>query len=143
MKDFNCTIRSVELGDLKSTGLNFTWNNMRSGTAAISKKLDRAMGNLQWFKCFGDSYVHTHNPGISDHSPLSIQLMQQCQSSCRPFKFLNFWAEHLDFLNIVRKEWSKTYEGPPLRKIQLKLKSLNGCLKSLSTRPDTLAANLR
>ncbi|GAV60803.1 Exo_endo_phos domain-containing protein, partial [Cephalotus follicularis] len=117
MEDFNYAIRSAELDDLKSTGLKFTWNNMRSGTAVISKKLDRALGNWQWFKVFADSYAHTYNPGISDHSPLSIQLMQQVQSSGRPFKFLNFWADHSDFLNIVRHEWAKTYEGPPLRKI--------------------------
>ncbi|GAV71772.1 LOW QUALITY PROTEIN: Exo_endo_phos domain-containing protein/DUF4283 domain-containing protein, partial [Cephalotus follicularis] len=143
MEDFNCVIRSAELDDLKSTGLNFTWNNMRSGTAAISKKLDRALGNWKWFKHFGDSYAHTYNPGISDHSPLSIQMMQQVQSSGRPFKFLNFWADHPEFLNIVRHEWAKSYEGPPLRKIQLKLTGVKCQLKELSTRHDTLTADLR
>ncbi|GAV79555.1 hypothetical protein CFOL_v3_23020 [Cephalotus follicularis] len=143
MEEFYCAIRSAELDDLKSTDLKFTWNNMRSGTVAISKKLDRALGNWQWFKLFGDSYAHTYNPGILDHSPLSIQLMQQVQSSGRPFKFLNFWADHLDFLNIVRHEWAKTYEGPPLRKFQLKLKGLKFHLKKLSTRPDMLTADLR
>ncbi|GAV76604.1 hypothetical protein CFOL_v3_20077, partial [Cephalotus follicularis] len=48
MEDFNCEIRSAEPDDLKSTGLKFTCNNMRSGATAISKKLDRALGNWQW-----------------------------------------------------------------------------------------------
>ncbi|GAV92707.1 Exo_endo_phos domain-containing protein/DUF4283 domain-containing protein/zf-CCHC_4 domain-containing protein, partial [Cephalotus follicularis] len=117
MEDFNHTIRVAELEDLKSTGLKFTWTNMRSGPAAISKKLDKALGNWQWFKQFGDSYVHVSNQGISDHSPLSIQMMQRVQSAGRPFKFLNFWAEHPGFLDIVRQEWAKSYEGPPLRRI--------------------------
>ncbi|GAV81006.1 Exo_endo_phos domain-containing protein, partial [Cephalotus follicularis] len=143
MEDFNYAIRSAKLDDLKSTGLKFTWNNMRSGTGAISKKLDRALGNWQWFKLFGDSYAHTYNPGISDHCPLFIQLMHQVQSSGRPLKFLNFWADHSDFLNIVRHEWAKTYKGQPVRKIQLKLKSLKLHLKTLSTRPDMSATNLR
>ncbi|GAV92421.1 Exo_endo_phos domain-containing protein/DUF4283 domain-containing protein, partial [Cephalotus follicularis] len=129
MQDFNLAIRSAELEDLKSTGLNFTWNNMRSGPNAISKKLDRALGNWQWFKHFGDSYAHTYNPGISDHSPLSIQLMQQVQSSGRPFKFLNYWAEHPYFMKIVRQEWDNSYEGSPLRRIQLKLKSFKSQLR--------------
>ncbi|GAV89427.1 hypothetical protein CFOL_v3_32842, partial [Cephalotus follicularis] len=119
MEEFNYTIRSAELDDLKSTGLNFTWNNMRK------------------------SYAHTYNPSISDHSPHSIQLMQQVQSSGRPFKFLNFWAEHPDFLKIVRHEWAKSYEGPPLRRIQLKLKCLKCQLRKLPTRPETLTADLR
>ncbi|GAV92746.1 Exo_endo_phos domain-containing protein [Cephalotus follicularis] len=143
MQEFNHTIRSAELEDLKSTGFTFTWTNMRSGSDAIHKKLDRALGNWQWFKQFGDSYAHTYNPGISDHSPLSIQLMQRVQSSGRPFKFLNFWAEHPDFMKIVRLEWAKSYEGPPLRRIQLKLKGIKSQLRNLPTRPDMLTDELR
>ncbi|GAV62975.1 hypothetical protein CFOL_v3_06497 [Cephalotus follicularis] len=143
MEEFNWALRSAELDELKTTGLKFTWNNMRSGTAAISKKLDRALGNWQWFKHFGDSYAHTSNSGISDHSPISIQLMQQVQPSGRPFKFLNFWADHPQFLNIVRSEWDKPYEGSPLKRIQLKLKGLKYQLKKLCTRPDSETANLR
>ncbi|GAV67094.1 hypothetical protein CFOL_v3_10603 [Cephalotus follicularis] len=90
MGEFNDAVRTAELEYLRTTGLGFTWNNMRTGTAAISKKLDKVMGNWQWFHCFGDSYAHFYSPGISDHSPLSIQLMHQLHSSGRPFKFLNF-----------------------------------------------------
>ncbi|GAV82356.1 hypothetical protein CFOL_v3_25808 [Cephalotus follicularis] len=121
MEDFNYTIRSAELEDLKTSGLNFTWNNMRSGVAAISNKLDREMGNWQWFKCLGNFYVHVYSPGISDHSHLSIQLMQQGHTIGKPFKFHNFWAEHPDFLTIIREEWAKTYEGPPIAKYSVKI----------------------
>ncbi|GAV73953.1 Exo_endo_phos domain-containing protein [Cephalotus follicularis] len=143
MEDFNSTIRAAELEDLKTTGLKFTWNNMRSGSAAISKKLDRTKGNWQWFKCFGDSYVHVYSPGISDHSPMSIQLMQQVRTAGRPFKFLNFWADQPEFLSIVREEWAKTYKGSLLKIVQLKLKGLKSRFKCLHTRPDLLAADLR
>ncbi|GAV92610.1 hypothetical protein CFOL_v3_35988 [Cephalotus follicularis] len=113
MEEFNSAIRSVELEDLRSTGFKFTWNNMRSGLAAISKKLDRALGNWEWFRIFGDSYAHTYNQGISDHAPISIQMRQQVQTAGRPFKFLNFWAHHHDFLGIVRHIWSQTHAGSP------------------------------
>ncbi|GAV80189.1 Exo_endo_phos domain-containing protein [Cephalotus follicularis] len=142
MKDFNNTITSAELEDLKSTGLNFTWSNMRSGTASISKKLDRVMGNCLWFQCFGNAYAHTHNARLSDHSPISIHLMQQGHFG-RPFKFLNFWADHPDFLDIVRQEWVKSYEGSLLSNIPQKLKNLKGPLKRLSTRPDFATEDLR
>ncbi|GAV92140.1 Exo_endo_phos domain-containing protein [Cephalotus follicularis] len=143
MEDFNSAIRTAELEDLRSTGLSFTWNNMRCGAAAISKKLDRAMGNWKWFNCFGDSFAHYLNPGISDHSPISIQLMQHTQSSGRPFKFLNFWADHEDFLPMIAQEWGKVYTGAPVKVIQLKLKALKGQLRSISTRPDTVVEVLR
>ncbi|GAV92717.1 Exo_endo_phos domain-containing protein [Cephalotus follicularis] len=143
MEEFNGALRSAELEDINSTGLKFTWSNMRRGTDAIFKKLDRALGNWQWFKLFGDSYAHIYNPGISDHSPISIQLMQQLQSTGRPFKFLNFWAEHPHFLDTVRTEWEKTYDGSPLQIIKLKLKGLKSQLKKLNTRPDLETASLR
>ncbi|GAV92768.1 hypothetical protein CFOL_v3_36146, partial [Cephalotus follicularis] len=122
MEEFNNVLRTAELEDLKTTGLKYTWSNMIA---------------------FGDSYAHSYNQGISDHAPISVQLMHQVQSVGRPFKFLNFWADHPNFLNIVRHEWSQTYEGPPLKIIQLKLKNLKPHLKKLSTRPDLMTTNLR
>ncbi|GAV81830.1 hypothetical protein CFOL_v3_25283 [Cephalotus follicularis] len=135
MEDFHNAIRAAELEDLKSTWLSFTWTNMRSGTATISKKLDRAMG--------GDSYAHSHNPGILDHSPISIQLMQHPQSSGRPFKFMNLWVDHADFLSIVTREWGKVYDGAPLKVIHMRLKALKGRFRSLYARPDTMVEDLR
>ncbi|GAV71322.1 hypothetical protein CFOL_v3_14816 [Cephalotus follicularis] len=90
MNEFNNMIRMAEIEDLRTSGWKLTWNNMRKGRAVIEKNLDRAMGNWQWFNTLGDSFAHSHNPGISDHSPISIQLMQSPRPSGRPFKLLNF-----------------------------------------------------
>ncbi|GAV80399.1 LOW QUALITY PROTEIN: DUF4283 domain-containing protein, partial [Cephalotus follicularis] len=48
MKDFNNTITKTELEDLSCSGFHFTWSNMRMGEGAISKQLDRALGNWHW-----------------------------------------------------------------------------------------------
>ncbi|GAV92476.1 Exo_endo_phos domain-containing protein [Cephalotus follicularis] len=72
MQDFNKAVVTAELEDLNSTGYLFTWSNRRQGEGAVKKKLDRAMGNWQWFKSMGDAYAHFHPPGISDHSPITI-----------------------------------------------------------------------
>ncbi|GAV70128.1 Exo_endo_phos domain-containing protein, partial [Cephalotus follicularis] len=37
--------------------LLYTWSNRRKGAGVIAKKLDRAMGNWQWFKSLGDAYA--------------------------------------------------------------------------------------
>ncbi|GAV83908.1 hypothetical protein CFOL_v3_27353 [Cephalotus follicularis] len=76
MQEFNNAIMKAELEDLRGAGFHFTWSNMRVGSGAISKKLDRALGNWNWFKMLGDTYAQYHPPGISDHSPVSIQLRQ-------------------------------------------------------------------
>ncbi|GAV92874.1 hypothetical protein CFOL_v3_36252, partial [Cephalotus follicularis] len=121
MEEFNCALRSAELEDLRSTGLRFTWNNI----------------------IFGDSYSHIYNQGISDHTPISIHMRQQVQTAGRPFKFLNFWVDHTEFLSIVRHVWAQSHVGSPLKIIQMKLKSLKPHLKKLITRPDLVTINLR
>ncbi|GAV62978.1 hypothetical protein CFOL_v3_06500 [Cephalotus follicularis] len=101
MHDFNKVIQTAELEDLRSSGLFYTWRNMRSGAGAISKKLNRAMGKWHWFNSMGDTYAHFHPPGISDHSPITIQMRRIQQYRGRPFKFLNFWAKNEEFLQVV------------------------------------------
>ncbi|GAV80302.1 hypothetical protein CFOL_v3_23763, partial [Cephalotus follicularis] len=124
MDEFNGALRLAELDDLKSTGLKFTWTNMRSGMAAISKKLDRALG-------------------ISDHSPVSIRVRNTQQHRGRPFKFIKFWAKNVKFSQVVRQEWAKGHAGSPLIVIHKKLKSLKSCLREFGTRPDSIVADLR
>ncbi|GAV87789.1 Exo_endo_phos domain-containing protein [Cephalotus follicularis] len=100
MLEFNNAVMAAELEDLMSTGCVYTWNNRRMGNGAIAKKLDRALGNWQWFKSLGDTYAQFHPPGISDHSPITIQMRVQ-QFRGRPFKFLNHWANDNRFLHVV------------------------------------------
>ncbi|GAV82551.1 hypothetical protein CFOL_v3_26002, partial [Cephalotus follicularis] len=57
MHEFNSVITKAELEDMRAVGFHFTWSNMRVGSEAISKKLDRALGNWLWFKMFGVSYA--------------------------------------------------------------------------------------
>ncbi|GAV74024.1 hypothetical protein CFOL_v3_17507 [Cephalotus follicularis] len=143
MKDFNNTITMIELEDLSCSGFHFTWSNMRTGVGAVSKKLDRALGNWHWFRTLGDSFAVYHPPGISDHSPVSIQMRNKLPFRGRPFKFLNLWTENENFLKVVRQEWAKNYQASPLMAIHLKLKRLKGLLKAFGTRPDSKAKELR
>ncbi|GAV92230.1 hypothetical protein CFOL_v3_35611, partial [Cephalotus follicularis] len=122
--DLNKAVQTAELEDLRSSSLFYTWSNMRSAAGAISKKLDRATG-------------------ISDHSPVTIQMrdIQQCRG--RPFKFLNFWGKNELFLQVVRQEWGRDHKGSPLAVIHKKLKCLKVRLKEFSTRPDSKVTELR
>ncbi|GAV74020.1 Exo_endo_phos domain-containing protein [Cephalotus follicularis] len=98
MQDFNKEVSIAELEDLMCTGCVYTWNNRRQGDGAIAKKLDRALGNWQWFKSLGDTYAHFHPLGIFDHSPVTIQMRARQQYRGRPFKFLNHWSKDDRFL---------------------------------------------
>ncbi|GAV69073.1 hypothetical protein CFOL_v3_12574 [Cephalotus follicularis] len=116
---------------------------MRVGSEAISKKLDRALGNWFWFKMAGDTHAMYHPSGISDHSPVSIQMRDKWPYRGRPFKFLNFWTENERFLLIVNQEWDKAHSGSPLVVIHKKLKCLKSHLRELCTRPDSKVKELR
>ncbi|GAV92786.1 hypothetical protein CFOL_v3_36164 [Cephalotus follicularis] len=143
MQDLNRALTSAELEDLSCSGLHYTWSNKRTGTEAIAKKLDRALGNWQWFNILGDAYAHFHPPGISDHSSVSIRVRSRQQNGGRPFKFINIWAKHDKFSQVVRQEWDKGHAGSPLIVIHKKLKSLKSSLREFGTRPESTVADLR
>ncbi|GAV86914.1 Exo_endo_phos domain-containing protein, partial [Cephalotus follicularis] len=143
MQDFNKAVVTAELEDLNSTGYVFTWSNRRQGEGEVKKKLDRAMGNWQWFKSLGDGYAHFHPPGISDHSPITIQMRLRQPFRGRSFKYLNFWSKDDRFLQVVSHEWLKAHTGSPLVVIHKKLKSLKACLRNFCSRPDSRVADLR
>ncbi|GAV81933.1 Exo_endo_phos domain-containing protein [Cephalotus follicularis] len=132
MHDFNSAITKAELEDMRGVGFHFTWSNMRVGSEAISKKLDRALGNWWWFKMVGDSYAMYHPHGIADHSPISIQMRDRQPYRGRPFKFLNFWTENGRFLAIVKQVLDMAFSGSPLVVIHKKLKCLKGICRGLA-----------
>ncbi|GAV77513.1 hypothetical protein CFOL_v3_20984, partial [Cephalotus follicularis] len=121
MHEFNNAITKAELEDLRGVGFHFTWSNMRGG----------------------DAYAMYYPPGISDHSPISIQMRDRQPYRGRPFKFLNFWTEDCRFLAIVKQVWDMPFSGSPLEVIHKKLKSLKGLLRGLGTRPDSKVKDLR
>ncbi|KAF5937485.1 hypothetical protein HYC85_024991 [Camellia sinensis] len=51
---------------------------------------------------------------------------------CKPFKFFNMWADHPDFIPVVRGVWCKYVKGSPLFRICSKLRSLKPELKALN-----------
>ncbi|GAV70804.1 Exo_endo_phos domain-containing protein [Cephalotus follicularis] len=104
MRDFNDCLNDIEVEDLQQTGILFSWNNNRTGRESIGKKLDRPLGNWHWFKMWGNSSADFQSPGVSDHTPICIHLSVQ-DSSRRPFKVLNFWSKHDEFLPLVRRLW--------------------------------------
>nr|GEX54718.1 hypothetical protein [Tanacetum cinerariifolium] len=52
MYDFKACVNNIEVVDINSSGLHYTWNQKPRGGGGILKKLDRIMGNMD----FVDSY---------------------------------------------------------------------------------------
>ncbi|GAV60807.1 hypothetical protein CFOL_v3_04335 [Cephalotus follicularis] len=97
MTEFNDCLNSIEVDDIRSVGRFFTWSKKRDGVYAINKKLDRVLGNWGWYQVYNHSYAQFHNPGVSDHSSVSVVLLAPRRTSSKPFKFLNFWTKTVIF----------------------------------------------
>ncbi|KAH0746118.1 hypothetical protein KY285_007775 [Solanum tuberosum] len=52
--------------------------------------------------------VEILDTGCSDHSPLSINFVQQVELRSRPFKFLNHLAKHEKFQETVKQAWQES-----------------------------------
>lgn len=50
----------------------------------------------------------------------------------KPFKFFNFWFQHDDFLETVKKGWEIEVKGNPMMVIHKKLKLLKPVLKKFN-----------
>ncbi|GAV92453.1 hypothetical protein CFOL_v3_35832 [Cephalotus follicularis] len=129
MTEFNNCLNVIEVEDIRGVGRFFTWSNKRDGKHIVNKKLDRALGNWGWHKEYNHSFAHFHNPGISDHSPVSVSLADSGSKGCKPFKFLNYLTKDSRFLDLVRGVWSQRAVGNPLEVVICKLRNLKRELK--------------
>ncbi|GAV79769.1 hypothetical protein CFOL_v3_23232 [Cephalotus follicularis] len=136
MSEFNECLNAIEVDDIRSVGRFFTWSNKREGNAAVNKKLDCVLENWGWHKVFNHSYAHFHNPGVSDHSPVSVALSVPWCSGSKPFKFLNYWVSDDRFLGLVKCVWGQRLAGNPLEVVISKLRILKRELKSTFKKPD-------
>ncbi|CAI9095384.1 OLC1v1031323C1 [Oldenlandia corymbosa var. corymbosa] len=70
--------------------------------------------------------------GISDHSPILVQLDSGKVRKPVPFKFFNMWCLDEDFLRIVEKGWKQEGQGAKMYQVVRKLKRLKTDLKQLN-----------
>ena len=76
-------------------------------------------------------------PRLSNHCPLVTSLKVNPDPGPRklfPFKFFNFWADHPDFIGLVKEAWSNEIFGTPMFRLTRKLKGVKAILKALNFR---------
>lgn len=80
---------------------------------------------------FTETEVEVGLPGISDHSPLVVTMPGHIKTGGRPFKFLNYMAEHSFFLQTVTEAWRVSSAGRPMQQVWNKLKAVKQAMKEL------------
>lgn len=126
MLDFNNFIDQLALVDIPLLGRKFTWCNSVEGERW--SKIDRFLVEPVWLEkyCFK---LWGLPRGVSDHFPLL--LMEDLRNwGPRPFKFINAWLLHSNFLSTVEKCWvESSVQGWAGYKLLRKLNSLKLELK--------------
>ncbi|GJU26415.1 putative RNA-directed DNA polymerase, eukaryota, reverse transcriptase zinc-binding domain protein [Tanacetum coccineum] len=68
MREFNDGVANIEVEDVNSTGLHFTWNQKPREERGILKKTDRVMSNIDFNNSFPGSYAIFQPYRILDHA---------------------------------------------------------------------------
>ncbi|XP_075074577.1 uncharacterized protein LOC142162154 [Nicotiana tabacum] len=127
VRDFENFLNSTSLAEMKYVGRNYTWTNNH-----VYSKIDRALVNHVWLSLWPHLEVVVRDPYFSNHALLCITLTEQQNKCVEPFKFLNYLADHHEFLQIVERTWNTPVQGIPMERLWLKLKMMKQQMKMLN-----------
>ncbi|GJU29253.1 trichome birefringence-like protein 3 [Tanacetum coccineum] len=85
ISEFKYYVYNIEVLDITSSGLHFTWNQKPKGEGGLLKKLDRVLGNTDFIDAFLGSYALFQPYRISDHSPAVLYIPNLPFSKPKPF----------------------------------------------------------
>ncbi|XP_074313900.1 uncharacterized protein LOC141649100 [Silene latifolia] len=127
MLDFNDCLASCHLDDLTCTGVDMTWTNKQDSVTRVWSKLDRVLANPGFITSYPNAFGHFQEPGLSDHSPILVQISQD-KKVVKRFSFLNSWVAHPDYLQTIKAAWITPLQGSPMYCFFQKLKSVKHAL---------------
>ncbi|XP_074283541.1 uncharacterized protein LOC141608088 [Silene latifolia] len=130
---FNQCLLDSNLDDLQCFGCEYTWTSKREVETRIWSKLDRVLANPFWLIQYPNTHVTILPPGISDHSPLLVQIQKNFQIR-KTFSYLNCWEDSQDYDSIVSQAWDLPVKGSAMYKLFAKLKNVRHALIKLHKR---------
>nr|GEY21057.1 hypothetical protein [Tanacetum cinerariifolium] len=124
MLDFKDCVSNIEVVDINSSGIHYTWNQNPKGRDGMLKKLDHIMGNLEFSNNFQGAYAIFQPYRISDHSPAILKIPSLSLTNLKPFKFCNFLSHKGNSLEVVSEGWNTTVDGHSMFQVTQKMKKL-------------------
>nr|GFA97345.1 RNA-directed DNA polymerase, eukaryota, reverse transcriptase zinc-binding domain protein [Tanacetum cinerariifolium] len=89
MREFKECVKNMEVMDVQSMGLQYTWNQKPKGKDGILYKLDRVLANLEFLDVFMSAHAVFKPYKISNHSPAVLSIPSLVKVKPMPFKFFN------------------------------------------------------
>ncbi|XP_070032114.1 uncharacterized protein LOC142168111 [Nicotiana tabacum] len=122
----------MQLTPISTKGCLFTWCNKQQENSRVYSKIDWAFGNFSWTQIYGHLEVDFLDPGVSDHSPVVIQLWKRGATYPKPFKLYMVTMDHQDFSPLVNRVWKQQEKGDHMSLIWKKLKRIKDEAKGLN-----------
>ncbi|GKE43421.1 putative RNA-directed DNA polymerase, eukaryota, reverse transcriptase zinc-binding domain protein, partial [Tanacetum coccineum] len=146
MNDFKTCVNKIEVMDINSIGLHYTWNQKPRSGGGVLKKLDPIMGNLKFVDTFPGAYGIFQPYRISDHSPVrSLALpprsgggvLKKLDRIMGNLKFVDTFPG-AKFNDIVAEQWFMSVDGYSMYRVVTKMKALKKPLRKLLQSHDNL-----
>ncbi|KAL5162615.1 Transposon TX1 uncharacterized protein [Glycine soja] len=131
-KDLRTMMDNTGLAEMDSKGDYYTWSNKQSENIIYSR-IDRILGNTEWFSKNLNLSLTNMTPGISDHAMLCLRDDSVPVKRKARFKYANCVSGMDNFTETVANSWNSTRrEGPPMKMLWHKLKKLQPVINNLS-----------
>jgi len=102
---FKSMFHSHRLIDVQPDTLALTWQNGRSGSDSIAKRLDIFLVSEDLLLEVSLYRSWVEFPYVSDHAPILLQLENTSLQKVHPFRFHSQWLAEKYFNDIVYKLW--------------------------------------
>ncbi|GKD82445.1 RNA-directed DNA polymerase, eukaryota, reverse transcriptase zinc-binding domain protein, partial [Tanacetum coccineum] len=133
MEEFRDCINCIKMEDVCSSGLHYTWiKSLLNPNNRILNKIDRVMGNEEFFEKHIRAYVVFLPYGISDHSPAILTCPQTLKAKKKSFRFENYVADKVEFQGVVNDKWNIEVEGFAMFKLVKRLKAMKPIMNNLN-----------
>lgn len=131
-KDLRTMMDNTGLAEMDSKGDYYTWSNKQSENIIYSR-IDRILGNTEWFSKNLNLSLTNMTPGISDHAMLCLRDDSVPVKRKARFKYANCVSGMDNFTETVAKCWNSARRGgPPMKMLWHKLKKLQPVINNLS-----------
>ncbi|XP_074267052.1 uncharacterized protein LOC141590354 [Silene latifolia] len=127
---FNACLLNCRLDDIGGSGCEYTWTNKQDDSTRTWSKLDRALANPDLFNYFPTTYATFLPAGISDHSPVLVNVFDDPHIQSR-FSFLNCWIAHPSYRKLITQAWHLPVQGNAMFRVFSKLKNVRASLYAL------------
>lgn len=141
--EFQACLTASDLITLPMEGSWFSWSNKQGGADSIWRRLDRVVANPVWFSRFPNLAYACTPPKTSDHSPIVFKSTMGRRGKNPWFRFDNFIAESMVFMQTVEDVWKHNIYGVTMYSVICKLKLLKPHFKKIKRRTGDLGENVK